>query len=135
MRKEEANIAERVSAVLDQGEEVEAALTGSLGTLRDGGYYATPGPGRGIATDPYDVVLTTRRLLAFPSTVGWGARAARAQSTAIAFECDRSTGHVAVVRKLGLWSWVVVVFHDRELRLLVSRRFRESLAQMCAAAP
>lgn len=135
MRKVEANIAERVSPVLDHGEEVAAALTGSLGTLANGGYYATPRPGRTVGWDAYAVVLTNVRLLAFPSTLGWGASPARAKSTAIAFECDRSTGHVTVVRSLGLWSWVSFVFHDRELRLLVARGFRQSLAQMCAAVP
>lgn len=127
MGSEKDAIASRVSAALEDEEAIQAIVSGFFGTLPRGGYYATPIPivgGKAYGWDPFDLVLTTRRLLAFP-------KGAPSQSPAL--QCDRSTGHVTVIRKLGPWTWVSVIFHDRELRMMVPRRFREELTRMTEA--
>jgi hypothetical protein len=136
MGSEEAAIESQVSAFLEDGEAIQAIVSGFFGTLPRGGYDATPVPivGRrgGYAWDPYDLVLTTRRFLALPrgsSSPGVG------PAEPPALQCDRSTGHVTVRRKLGPWTWISVVFHDRELRLVVTRRYRENLRRMTEALP
>jgi hypothetical protein len=127
---EEQRIVSRRRAALEDDEEIEAALAGALGTLPRGGYYSTPIPVIGtkgaVGWDAYELVLTTMRLLAFP-------RPSNAPAPWI--ECDRSSAHVIVVRKLGPWTWISAVFHDREVRMLVSRGFREPLARMTQALP
>ena len=135
-REPEAYIAERVSGALDDQERVDAALSGGFAVLPQGG-YETRASGTmvggaavgsvGSATDPYDIVLTNERLLAFSGHDG--------PVSSPRFACERSSGHVVVVRRIAGWTWVSVVFHDRELRLLVGRRFREQLARMAEALP
>ena len=41
---QEERIVSRRRAALEDGEEIEAALAGALGTLARGGYYSTPIP-------------------------------------------------------------------------------------------
>jgi hypothetical protein len=38
--------------------------------------------------------------------------------------------HLTVLRQLGVFTWVAFVFKDRQLRLAIPRRSRESLEQM-----
>ena len=130
----ETHIAEKVSGALKDQERVDAALSGGFAVLPQGGYETQAGgsivggaavASVGSATDPYDIVLTTERLLAFSGLAG--------SASSPRFACDRASGHVTVVRRLAGWAWVSVVFHDRELRLLVGRRFREQLARMADA--
>jgi hypothetical protein len=129
----EARIVSRRAAALEHGEEIETALSGFFAALPRGGYYGTPVPllggamrGKAYGWDPYDLVLTTKRLLAFPS-------GSLEQSPT--FECDRSTAHVEVLRRVGAVSWISAIFHDRELRMLVSRGFREPLKRMRQTLP
>lgn len=129
MRREEADIASRVSPSLRTDEAIQVVAAGFFGTLPRGGYYSTPVPvvgGRGSGFDAYDLVLTSQRLLAFPSDV---------RPLPPAFESDRSTAHVTVVRRIGPWTWVSAVFHDREIRLVIPRRFRDQLRVMTEALP
>jgi hypothetical protein len=47
------------------------------------------------------------------------------------FESDRASSHIDVRRRLfGIGAWTVFVFHDRELKMLVSRRSRTDLERM-----
>jgi len=121
MRRDEARISSAVASVAHAAEIVEAAVSGIFGTLDGGGY---PGPAIGGAgmIDPYDVVLTTERPMAFR-----GLRSGNAQPVR---ESERALAHVTVLRELGVLTWVGFVFKDRQLRIAVSRRSRESLARM-----
>lgn len=122
MRRDEARIRSAAAGAVREGELIEAALSGVFGTLGGGGY---PGPAIGAAAviDPYDVVLTTERLMAFRGRL-------RSSDPQPVLECERALAHVSVLRGLGLFTWVAFVFKDRQLRLAVPRRCREPLAQM-----
>jgi hypothetical protein len=118
-----------VTPLLRDGETIEAQLSGLFGALPSGGYAETPRPllGSNSTFDPFDVVMTTQRLLAFPDDAP--------VHRAFVIESERSSAHVTVVRRLGLYAWASFVLHDREVRLLVSRRYRAALAQMARALP
>jgi len=73
--------------------------------------------------DPYAVVLTTERLMAFRTRL-------RSGEQHPVLECEQAVAHLTVLRQLGVFTWVAFVFKDRQLRLAVPRRSREPLAQM-----
>jgi hypothetical protein len=111
-----------VAPLLPDGEEVEAAVSGTYATLSGGtpGYGAR-GAWRGFALRPVVVVLTNRRLVAV--------RAGARRLPVVTLEADRSASQAVVKWRVSVLvgSWTTFVFHDRQLKLLVDRRSRDDL--------
>jgi hypothetical protein len=118
-----------VGPSLEDGEEVEIAINGAMGTI-EGGSPAMTARGKaspalylnvGRAIDPYEVVLTNRRLLALES-------ATRPRTSArLVFACERGAAQVGIIHRRLLADRVQFAFPDAALSLTVQRIFRSDI--------
>jgi hypothetical protein len=134
-RRQRAAAVRHVGPLLQPGEVIEIVINGGLGTVSGnagsaralqaaspGSYLAPAG-----ALDPYEVVLTTTRLLALRAVP----RLRGARSITLAN--DRQATQVAVVRRRRLYDRVQFGFVGCSLTLTVSRTLRTDVDQLISA--
>jgi hypothetical protein len=126
LSRAEARGLESIQSLLGDGEVVDVAVNGQFGTLSSG-HYGGISVGAAGASDPFDVYLTTRRLIAVrSSSFGQGV-------PSVALECDRGLARISELRRNVLCDRVELVFRGETLRLSVMRRARARVDQLMAA--
>jgi hypothetical protein len=106
-----------IEPALADGETVVVALSGLFGAV-SGGKDETVGFTLAGLVDPFDVFLTTERLLAVRTSIG------RRRDPPIALACDRKFAHVGDLRRAAVFDRVTFVFKDETLGLTAMRRNR-----------
>jgi hypothetical protein len=115
-----------MASQLDGGETIELGVSGSFGTLSNGG-YGSVGFSLGDAIDPFDVFLTDRRLIAARRGLY------RRGGPSVVLACGRGASHVAELRRHALFDRVTLVFKDQTLSLTVYRRDRGTVDRLARA--
>jgi len=115
-----------VASALGDGERVEVVLSGLFGTL-SGGNYESAGFTLASLVDPFDVFLTSSRLLAVRTSRG------RRHDPTVTLACDRSAAHVDGLRRNPVFDRVTFVFKDETLGLTSMRRNRGTVDRLLGA--